>query len=173
MCDIATPNLLLRAGVELPRNLKLPTEEFQEGWDLSRSDVFRLEKRILNRGWSFIRVAGGPQSYGVGDTSQEAVANALQNALRRLSKSVNAAEVECVELTEYRWFFLARMGVCPYRIQQRAASPGRAHTGRIPDFPERKTLPRRPAPLHRHSGRAVPMLRERLILSRTIDGNAQ
>ena len=34
---IAELNLLLRAGVELPEGLKLATDEFLEGWNLSRS----------------------------------------------------------------------------------------------------------------------------------------
>ncbi len=56
----------------------------------------------------------------MGDTSQEAINGALKLALRHVSERFNAAEVERIELTQYPWFFLARVRVYPYRIQQHA-----------------------------------------------------
>lgn len=174
MSNITAPNLLLRTGAELPKGFRLSTEEFREGWGISRSvEVCRLEKRILNRGWNFIKVADGRRSYGVGDTSQGAVDSALQHALRQLSENFNAAAVECIELTQYRWFFLASLALCPYRIQQGAALPAPDHTGRISGSPERKRLPRKPAALYSRSSGITPMFKEMLILSRSIHEKMQ
>jgi hypothetical protein len=121
MRTIAELNVLLRERIELPEGLKLSTDEFREGWSfIKRSDARRLEKRILKSGWNFIRIADGSLRSGVGDTSQEAIASALKLALRRVSTHFNAVEVERIELTRYPWFFLARVRVYPYRIQEDA-----------------------------------------------------
>jgi hypothetical protein len=119
MRSIAELNLLLHTSIELPSGLKLTTEEFDEGWSfVRRVDARRLGKRIQTRGWNFIRFGDGSLRSGVGDTSQEAIASALRLALRRVSNHSNAVEVEHIELTRYPWFFLARVRVYPYRIQQ-------------------------------------------------------
>jgi hypothetical protein len=83
----------------------------------------RLEKKILTQGWRFVRIADGLQKNGVGDTPQEAFANALVLALRRTNTHFNAAEVKDIEFTEYPWFFLVRIRVFPCRIQQGAELP--------------------------------------------------
>jgi len=174
MLDIAALNVLLRAGVELPEGLKLATEELLEGWNSSRlEDVCRLEKRILNRGWNCIKIGDGPQSYGVGDTTKEAIGNALVHALRRISENCNAVEVERIELTQYPWFFLARVEVCPYRIQQGAVLPASDHAGWLPAAPGKRRLRRQSVESYPHSGSAMPLLKEMLILSRSTHERAQ
>jgi len=174
MRTIAELNLLLRARVELPEGFRLATEEFREGWNFSRSvDVCRLEKKILNRGWNFIKIGDGPQRYGVGDTSQEAIGNALVHALRRISENFNAVEVERIELTQYPWFFLAGVGVCTYRIQQVAVLPAPDHASLVSAAPGRRRLPRQSAALYPHSGCAMLMLKEMLILSSSTHERAQ
>jgi hypothetical protein len=121
MGNIAELTMLLRGRVELADNLKLATEEFREGWNFVRSGgARRLDREIRRRGWHFIRIAEGSIRSGVGQTSQEAIAGALKLALRCLSKRFNAAEVEHIELKMYPWFFLARVTVYPYQIQQSA-----------------------------------------------------
>lgn len=119
MRTIAELNLLLHSRANLPMGLKLTTEEFDEGWSfVRRVDAKRLGKKVHTRGWNFIQFADGSLRSGVGDTSQEAIANALKLALRRVSGHSNAVEVERIELTRYPWFYLARVRVSPYRIQQ-------------------------------------------------------
>jgi hypothetical protein len=168
MRTIAELNLLLRARVELPEDLRLATEEFHEGWNLSRSvDARRLEKKILDRGWSFIKIDGGALRSGVGDTSQEAITSALKLALRHISEHFNTVEVEHIELTQYPWFFLARVRINPYRIQQSAVVPVLNNAGSLPATPRRKRLPRQSAVLCPYSSSAVPMLKDMLILSRS------
>lgn len=121
MHTIAELNLLLRVQVELPQGLRLATVEFREGWSFAPSaDARSLKKRILKRGWNFIKIDAGSLRSGVGDTAQEAIASALKLALREINEHLNAVEIKHIELTHYPWFFLARVGVHPYRIQQGA-----------------------------------------------------
>ncbi len=114
---IKTMNTFIRAKVELPKGLKLATDEFHEGWNLVRSGgAERLQRMIQTCGWNLIKTRDGCQRSGVGNTSQEATASALKLVLRQLSESFHAAAVENIHLTQYPWFFLARVTVHSYRI---------------------------------------------------------
>jgi hypothetical protein len=164
MRAIAELNVLLRTQIELPAGLKLATEEFREGWNFVRAgDARRLEKKIQTRGWNFIKIADGELRSGVGETSQLAIASALKLALRRVSTHFNAVEVEHIELTQYPWFFLARVRVYPYRIQEGAVLP-------VPDeepiHSQPRGLPPQSPELFPHFGSAMPMLKEMLISAR-------
>jgi hypothetical protein len=163
MRNIAELNMLLRGQIELPDGLKLATEEFREGWNFVRSvDAHHLEKKIQTRGWNLIKVADAPLRSGVGDTSQEAIANALKLTLRHVSTHFNAAEVEHIELTQYPWFFLARVRVYPYSIQ-------RSTTLAIPDefipraVARHRLLPPNAAALYPYFGSAMPLLKQMLV----------
>ena len=167
MRNIAELNVLLRVQVQLPEGLKLATDEFREGWNIVRSgDARRLEKKILTRGWNFIRIADGSLRSGVGETSQEAIASALKLALRRISEHFNAVEVNHIELTQYPWFFLARVRVFPYRIQQDAVMPVADEAAPEPIVGQQRRLPAQSAEMFPHFGSAMPVLKEMLISSR-------
>jgi hypothetical protein len=167
MRTIAERNMLLRARTELPNGLSLATEEFREGWNFVKTvNVQRLEKRILKRGWNFIKIPDESLRSGVGDTSQEAIASALKLALRRIGSRFNAAEVEHIELTHYPWFFLARVRVYPFRIQQSAALSAADEFLPGPSVQQRR-LPLHAAALFPSFGSAMPQLKEMLISSRT------
>jgi hypothetical protein len=117
--------MLLHPQAELPAGVKMATDAFHDGWLRIRAGgKRRLEKSVRAKGWHFIRIADGALRSGVGDTEPEAIANALQLELRRLGTHSHAVEVERIEMTRYPWFFLARVLVSPYRIQQEAAVPG-------------------------------------------------
>jgi hypothetical protein len=119
MQKIAELTMLLRGRVELPANLNLVTEEFQEGWSFVQSgDTHWLDKEIRQRGWHFMWIGEGSRRGGVGQTPQEAIAGALKLALRRVSERFNAAEVGSIELRKYPWFVVAKVKVYPYQIQQ-------------------------------------------------------
>jgi len=124
MRDIRELTMLLRADTKLPVGLKFATEEFREGWNLVCSgDAQWIDKKIRGRRWHFTLIDEAFLRSGVGETSQEAIDCALKLALRRLSVHFNAAEVEHIELKQYPWFFLAKVKVHPYQIQQSAALP--------------------------------------------------
>src|SRR5580765_2064100 len=113
--------MLLRGSVRLPGDLELVTEEFGEGWSFVQSgDSHWLDKEVRARGWHFIWIAEALLRSGVGKTTQEAIANTLKLALRRVSDHFNAAQVGHFEVSKYPGFFLARVKMYPYQIQQSA-----------------------------------------------------
>jgi hypothetical protein len=121
MQDIAKLTILSRATVKLPDDLKLATEDFQEDWRFLRSgDVHWMDKNVRKSGWHFIWIAEPSQRSGVGQTAQAAIAAALKLALRRINPDFNAANIDSIELTQYPWFFIAKVRVYPYQIQQDA-----------------------------------------------------
>ena len=173
MRPIAELNMLLHTSAELPTGLKLAIDEFNEGWSFVRKvDAMRLKKRIQTRGWNFIRFADGLLRSGIGDTSQEAIAGALKLALRRMSGHSNAVEVEHIELTQYPWFFLARVRVFPYRIQQSSTLVEIHATESDVIRTHSRSLPGRAGELAAHSGCAMPMLKALLVAGRNSDALA-
>jgi hypothetical protein len=119
MHNIAKLTMLLRRHAELPDGLSLAIEEFPEGWNVVQSgDADWLDKKVRRRRWHLHSINEGSPRSGVGKTSQEAIACALKLALRHLSPRFNMAKVEHIELKEYPWFFLAKVKVSSYQIQQ-------------------------------------------------------
>jgi hypothetical protein len=167
MHTIAEMNMLLRAQIELPDGLRMATDNFRDGWNFAKTTNARqLEKQIASRGWNFIRLADGSLRSGVGDTSQEAIASALKLALRRIGAHSNAVEVEHIELTQYPWFFLARIKVHLFCIQQSAALPAPDVAGPLSVSSHLKRLPSHAEALYPHFGSAMPQLKQMLISSR-------
>ncbi|MGA8728726.1 MAG: hypothetical protein WB608_08245 [Terracidiphilus sp.] len=166
MRTIAELSLLLRVQVELPQGLRLSTDEFREGWRFARSvDAHRLKRRILKRGWNFIKNDSGFLRSGVGDTAQEAIASALKLALRETNEHMNAVEIEHIHLTHYPWFFLARVGVSPYCIQEGASLSLLNHAAARSPAPRPPRLPRKSNELFPQFASAPPQLRQMLISS--------
>lgn len=174
MCTIAEANVLLRAQVEMPSGCKVSTEEFAGGWNRMRTGgVARLEKKVHTRGWNFLKIADGAMRSGVGPTSQAAIASALNQALRRVDAQSNAVEVDRVELTQYPWFFLARVRVFPYRIQLGSEPP-------VVDAPEigspagrQRKSSRKDTGFLQEFGSAMPMLKGMLTVSRVSEVRAE
>jgi hypothetical protein len=168
MRKIAEANVLLRARLELPSGLSLATDEFQAGWEFLRKvKAVRLEKKIRAQGWNFIKIADGSLRSGVGASSQEAIASALKLALGHLSGHFNVAEVEHIELTEYPWFFLARISLTPYRLQRDAIFAVPDGAVPLPATLGEKRLPVSAAALYPHFGSAMPMLKQMLVATRS------
>jgi hypothetical protein len=165
MRSIAELNMLLRVPAQLPVGLKLATNEFHEGWGFVTGNANSLERKIRTRGWNFIKIADGSLRSGVGETSQEAIASALKLALRRVSMHFNAVEVEHIELTRYPWFFLARIRIYPYRIQEAAVLAAPGERAAFPMAPGHRRLPADAAALYPDFGSAMPQLKQMLILS--------
>jgi hypothetical protein len=172
MRTISESTLLFRSNIELPGGLGLATDEFREGWNFARAvNAQRLEKKIRARGWNFVRIPDESLRSGVGDSSQEAIAGALKLALRRVSAHFNAAEVDNIELTEYPWFFLARVRVYPYSIQRAELPVPVELLSSI--APRQRRLPLDADVLYPHFGSALPQLKQMLISSRTAQAGQQ
>jgi hypothetical protein len=121
MRNIVELAMLIRGSVRLPGDLELVTEEFGEGWSFVQSgDSHWLDKEIRARGWHFIWIVEESLRNGIGQTGQEAIVSALKLALRHVSDRFNAVKVEHIALKKYPWFFLAKVRVYPYQIQQSA-----------------------------------------------------
>jgi hypothetical protein len=119
MNTVAVSNMFLRAYAELPTGFMLETEEFREGWNFApTANAEQLRQRARRHGWSLVKVINEILRSGVGDTSQLAIASAVKLALRHVTNQCNAAEVGYIELTQYPWFYFARVRVYPYLIQQ-------------------------------------------------------
>ena len=119
MQDITELTVLSRVTVKLPDDLKLATEDFQEGWNFVRSgDVHWMDKKVRKSGWHFIWIAEPSQRSGVGQTAQAAIAGALKLALRRVNLEFNTVNIDRIDITQYPWFFIAKVKVYPYQIQQ-------------------------------------------------------
>ena len=174
MRTVAERNMLLRARTKLPDGLKLSTDEFREGWELVRTlDARRLEKKIALCGWNIIKISEELLRSGVGETSKEAIANALKLSLRRINEHFNAVEVKHIELTQYPWFFLARVRVVPFRIQQGAVFPVSDKAEVFPVSPRQRRLPVHAEVLYPHFESVIPQLKELLISSRTVQSGPQ
>jgi hypothetical protein len=130
-------------------------------------DARNLEEKINTHGWHFIKITDGLLKSGVGKTSEEATANALRLSLRHIDASFNAVEVKHIELTEYPWFFLAKVQIYPFRIQHSANLPLPDHYEPIPAKPRRRRLPLNADVLYPYFGSAMPQLKQMLISSRT------
>jgi hypothetical protein len=174
MYSIAETSMFVRAQIELPAGLKLTTLEFREGWNfVSGKNPWLLEKKILKRGWKFIRIVDGWLRSGVGETPQAAIGNALSLALRQASPHFNTVEVSQIEWTQYPWFFLARVTVKPYRIQQDEMMPVPDETLSASSTLRPRLLPHDSAALFPDFTSAMPLLREMLVLSRSAQKRIQ
>jgi hypothetical protein len=174
MRTIAELNILLRAQAELPDGLTMATDEFCEGWNFAPSlNALSLQMAILTHGWNFVRIADASLRSGVGETSQEAVASALRLAVRHICTYFNAVEVEHIELTQYPWFFLARIRVYPYRIQESAVMhiPDKAIS--VPAGLRNRLLPPNAAALYPNFGSAMPQLKRMLVMSQGSQAGTQ
>jgi len=99
-------------------------EAFGEGWSCVNSgDSQWLDKQIRARGWYFIRSNEEVSGTGVGETTHEAIINALKLALRRVSDNLSASHVEHFEVIKYPGFFVAKVKIFSYQIQPCATLP--------------------------------------------------
>ena len=174
MLRITGSSVFLRTQIKLPVLLKLATEQFQEGWDfIPSARASGLEKKIRSYGWYSIRIAEGSLRSGVGETPQQAIACALKLAVRGISEYFNALEIRRIQLTEYPWFFLARVLVHPLRIQQSAIQAVPDDALPLPSF-ARKRQSRLSTPwTSLRYGCAVPLLKEMLSSSASAREGAQ
>jgi hypothetical protein len=129
MLKIVEPTMFLREHIELPGDINLVMEAFQEGWNVVQSgNALWLDKQIRPHGWHFAWTPQGLPRSGVGQTREEAFAHAFKLALRRVEERFNAADVRSFEVSEYPGLFVVRMQVFPCEIRPHAvfSPPGKA-----------------------------------------------
>lgn len=174
MHKIAELNMLVRGQVKLPIGLSLTMGEFCEGWCfVQKTNAERLKKKVHALGWSCIRINDGVVRSGVGPTLKEATASALKLTLRCIDAPFNSVEVEHIEITQYPWFFLARVCVSPYLIQQSAILPVSEDAAYLSETLRRRRLRRNAAMQFPTFGADIPQLRQMLISSRAVTTKAR
>jgi|SRR5580704_16406622 hypothetical protein len=163
-------SVLLREGIELPSSLRVTGGEFLKGWNLMRpGGAGLLERRIRKFGWHFIRMGDETRQGGVGESSQLAIASALQLALCNISEYFNAMEVRNIHLSRYPWFVLARLGVFPCRIQQSPVQFVPDDALPLPVLTRSAQLPVNASWLFPQVGREMPIDKEMLTRSMSED----
>jgi hypothetical protein len=173
MRAITEQNLLIRERIELPASLRIATDEFREGWNFATVSAQQLSKKISAQKWNFIKVADGVQASGVGETSQEAISSALRLALLRMNAAFNAVEIEYIELSQYPWFFLARLRVCQYRIQQGAVPAFSDEFASSSVASRKRRLPLEANALYPDFGSSMPLIKQMLTSSKMAQSGAQ
>jgi hypothetical protein len=174
MLKIAEFSVLLRAETELPPRLIMKRDQFMDGWNIVQTGGTNLlETRIRRRGWHFVRIADESRRSGVGESSQQAITCALKLAVRGFSEYFNAVEVRHVHLTSYPWFVIARLGVCPYRIQQSPVQFVRDNALPLPATGRRRQLPANASWPYPQFGPEMLMLKEMLVQPGSKFGRAQ
>lgn len=172
MRTIAEMSLLVRARMELPVGLELATDEFRAGWEFVQSgDAGELDKKLRTRGWNFVKIGDGLLKSGIGETSQEAIAGALNLALCKIGEHFPAVEVGNIILTRYPWFCLARVTVFPYWIQQSSVSPVPDRATLLAPAPRRGRPPRQADALDSQFAGAIPRLTQALSLSQGLQND--
>lgn len=164
MLKITELSVLIRVEAELPSWLVMKRDEFMDGWNIVQTrGASLLEKRIRRCGWHSIRIAGESLRSGVGESSQEAIACALKLLVHGFSEYFNAVEVRHVHLAEYPWFAIARLRVCPYRIQQSPVQFVPDDALPLPATPRRRQLPANASWLYPQFGPEMLLLKEMLV----------
>jgi len=167
-------SVLLRTETELPSNLIMTGSEIMEGWNLVRpGGASLLARRIRRHGWHFIRIADETRRGGVGESSKQAIASALQLAVCSIGEYFNAVEVRNIHLTIYPWFVLARLGIFPCRIQQSPIHFVPDNALPLPAPARKEQLPASASWLFPQFGLKMPMVKEMLTQSKSKDGGAQ
>jgi hypothetical protein len=174
MHKIAELNMLVRGQVELPAGLSFATDEFREGWCfVQKTNAERLKRKVHAHGWCCIKTDHGVVRSGVGPTLREATASALKLTLRHIDAPFNAVEVEHIEITQYPWFFLVRVCVYPYLIQQSAILPVTEDAAYLSETLRQRRLRRNAAMQFPAFGAAMPQLKQMLISSRAVSAKAR
>lgn len=124
MRDIAELTVLLRVPTEMPDGLKLARDEFREGWNRVRTyNAKGLERKIKARQWNFIPASKCMIVAGMGQSPKQATTRALDHALAQVSAHLNAIEIRNIQSTQYPWFWVVRLSVYAFRIQQSETMP--------------------------------------------------
>ena len=117
MQDIVELTVLSRDTIKLPEALMATAESFEEGWNFIRfGNVHWPDGAVRRCGGHFVWIAEPSLRSGVGQTAQAAIGAALKLALRRLNPGADAANVDSIQLIQYPWFVIARVGISPYHI---------------------------------------------------------
>jgi hypothetical protein len=106
----------------LPDGLDLIQERFCGTW-MSVKDTMAaaLDVKVRNAGWHFMWLEDAYARFGVGRTATSAIDKAIASALDRIKDRFNAAELESVNVSKYRGFWVAKITLYARQIQHQAS----------------------------------------------------
>ena len=115
-------SVFLRSGCILPDRLDPGLKPISAEWSVVEEiPALVFDTIIRQAGWHFMWLQGRSSRLGFGFTQEAATRRALTRALNGVSKRFNAAELDCIEVTQYPGFQIANVTVQTIHIQQKAS----------------------------------------------------
>lgn len=115
-------SVFLRSGCILPDRLDPCLKPISDDWSVVEEiPALVFDTMIRKTGWHFMWLQGRSSRLGFGLTQEAAVRRALTRALNGVSQRFNAAELDCIEITQYPGFQIANVTVQTIHIQQKAS----------------------------------------------------
>lgn len=115
-------SVFLRSGCILPDRLDPCLQPISNEWSVVEEiPALVFDTMIRQTGWHFMWLQGRSSRLGFGLTQESAIRRALTRALNGVSKRFNAAELDCIEITQYPGFQTANVTVQTIHIQQKAS----------------------------------------------------
>ncbi|MGB8028521.1 MAG: hypothetical protein WCF30_02560 [Terracidiphilus sp.] len=114
--------VFLRDKCILPSQFDLLQVPFSKGWAEAIGTVAsELDARIRSVGWHFMRLADSYSSQALGRTAETAIHRALARTLPAVRERFNAAELDCIHVTNFLGFRLARVTLQARQTQRQAS----------------------------------------------------
>lgn len=115
--DIETGTMMVRAGLLLPRGMKVQTDSYSRNWDvITDRDPFGMGRSLRAAGWSFFFTAAAVRATKFGRREGKTARQAVDRILSR----VQAQNFNCVEITEIstkHFLGIPYMSVCAHARQ--------------------------------------------------------
>ena len=115
-------SVFLRSGCILPDRLDPSLKPIADDWSVVEEiPALVFDTMVRKTGWHFMWLQGRCSRLGLGFTRETAIRRALMRALNGVSKRFNAAELDCIEITQYPGFQIANVTVQTIHIQEKAS----------------------------------------------------
>ena len=94
---IKTGAILIKGGALLPESLRFESEPYLDGWRMvTKSDDYRLDRRISEAGWTSSYLAGDIKARVIGFEGEKTKRKAIKRILARLRFD----KFNCLEITQ-------------------------------------------------------------------------
>ena len=115
-------SVFLRSGCILPDRLDPCQHPIGAEWSVVEEiPALVFDAMIRHAGWHFMWLQEPCSRKGIGLTEEAAIRRALFHALKGVSKRFNAAELDCIQITQYPGFQIANVTVQTLQIQRHAS----------------------------------------------------
>ena len=115
-------SVFLRKGCILPNRLDPLQAPIGNNWTMVEDlPALVFDTMIRQAGWHFMWLQGSCERRGFGTNRQNATDRALANALNRIARRFNAAELDSVRVAKCLGFHIVTVTVQPRQIQEEAS----------------------------------------------------